>query len=245
MLLYNCAISKCDFGILYNINFSTDSMADPESEQNRDDRESEQLWRVMNGKLISKHRRNLKRLKPAVLTLEKEGTVAAMNPNINKDQSWTLVKKEWRLNLSLKYVQTTCALSEVYWLPEIIDNIGIQKKTLKTSIHISFPYWQINPNQIGHHLWTFPNMLILHRLIKKNTIYDLCFKDQCQAHWFRFCKCQVIDYYAVTKMRIAYWHLCSTILMFNKHCINSKLSSISFAEHFSWKICSDLLGRTI
>ena len=69
-------------------------MADPESEQNRDDRESEQLWRVMNGKLISKHRRNLKRLKPAVLTLEKEGTVAAMNPNINKDQSWTLVKKE-------------------------------------------------------------------------------------------------------------------------------------------------------
>ena len=69
-------------------------MAAPESEQNRDDRESEQLWRVMNGKLISKHRRNHRRLKPAVLTLEKEGTVAAMNPNINKDQSWTLVKKE-------------------------------------------------------------------------------------------------------------------------------------------------------
>ena len=69
-------------------------MADPEPEQQRDDRESQQLWRVMNGKIISKHRRNLKRLKPAVLTLEKEGTVAAMNPNINKDQSWILVKKE-------------------------------------------------------------------------------------------------------------------------------------------------------
>ena len=58
------------------------------------DAESVQLWRVMNGKIISKHRRNLKRLKPAVLTLDSEGTVAAMNPNTNKDQSWTLVKKE-------------------------------------------------------------------------------------------------------------------------------------------------------
>ena len=85
---------KSGFGILYNINFTTDSMANPEKEHERDDRESEQLWRVMNGKLISKHKRHLKRLKPAVLTLEKEGTVAAMNPNINKDQSWTLVKKE-------------------------------------------------------------------------------------------------------------------------------------------------------
>ena len=58
------------------------------------DAESVQLWRVMNGKIISKHRRNLKRLKPAVLTLDSEATVAAMNPNTNKDQSWTLVKKE-------------------------------------------------------------------------------------------------------------------------------------------------------
>ena len=87
-------ISKCGFGILYNINFTTDSMAAPEKENKRDDRESEQLWRVMNGKLISMHRRNAKRLKPAVLTLDSEGTVAAMNPNINKDQSWTWAKKE-------------------------------------------------------------------------------------------------------------------------------------------------------
>ena len=69
-------------------------MADPEPEQKRDDRESEQLWRVMDGKIISKHRRNLKRLKPAVLTLDSERNVAAMNPNTNKDQTWTLEKKE-------------------------------------------------------------------------------------------------------------------------------------------------------
>ena len=88
MALKLFTILKCVFGLLYIINFST------EPEQMSYDTESVQLWRVMNGKIISKHRRNLKRLKPAVLTLDSEGTVAAMNPNTNKDQTWTLEKKE-------------------------------------------------------------------------------------------------------------------------------------------------------
>ena len=30
--------------------------------------------------------------KPAVLTVDSDGTVAAMDPNIDENQSWTLVK---------------------------------------------------------------------------------------------------------------------------------------------------------
>ena len=34
----------------------------------------------------------LRTFKPAVLTVDSDGTVAAMDPNIDENQSWTLVK---------------------------------------------------------------------------------------------------------------------------------------------------------